>query len=408
MERSSEAVDDWYDEVAGRLSSSPNGYRTGVRLVLVRHGEAYAGFSGVIGGQQGCTGLTQLGRRQAEALRDHLAASGRIQADRLLVSVLPRAIETAQIIAPSLGLEIAGHECDLCEVHTGVADGLAWEEYTARYGSFDMAAEPDRVFAPEGDSWNSFHERVQRLLARLAADHPDETIVAVCHAGVIMASMRCLLGMSPSGQGAQLRPTNTGLTEWEHDPVLDRWNLHAFNETGHLLDLDRPGGSPAADAGRQGGMTDHGDFTVESARRAAEGDELGSWVADFLASAGSDNPELGHALTHPPRTWIGPVRLRLDQLNRLAGPAEHPVLVVVDEEEWRDDVDDLEDKVEEGWEPPPLVVTYRDGQLHLEDGNHRAEGLRRAGETDAWAVISFESAAERDRFLERAGEAAGG
>ena len=118
----------------------------------------------------------------------------------LLASVLPRAIETAQIIAPGLGLEIAGHDCDLCEVHTGEADGLAWEEYTTRYGSFDMEAEPDRVFAPEGESWNSFHERVQRLLERLAADHPDETVVAVCHAGVIMASMRGLLGIPHAGR----------------------------------------------------------------------------------------------------------------------------------------------------------------------------------------------------------------
>jgi len=208
-----------------------------MRLVLVRHGEAHAGFSGVIGGLTGCAGLTPYGRRQAEALRDHLASSGQITADRLLVSVLPRAIETAQIIAPGLGLEIAGHECDLCEVHTGQADGLAWEEYTIRYGSFDMEAEPDRVFAPEGDSWNSFHARVQGLLERLAADHPDETIVAVCHAGVIMASMRCLFGFADSGRGTQLRPTNTGLTEWEHDPVRDRWILHAFNETSHLLGL---------------------------------------------------------------------------------------------------------------------------------------------------------------------------
>ena len=208
-----------------------------MRLVLVRHGEAHAGFSGVIGGRTGCAGLTPLGRRQAEALRDHLAASDRVKADVLLVSELPRAIETAQIIAPGLGLEIAGHDCDLCEVHTGEADGLAWEEYTAKYGSFDMEAEPDRVFAPEGDSWNSFHERVQRLLERLAADHPDETVVAVCHAGVIMASMRGLLGLPQSGRGTQLRPTNTGLTEWEHDPVLDRWSLHSFNETGHLLGL---------------------------------------------------------------------------------------------------------------------------------------------------------------------------
>ena len=180
-----------------------------MRLILVRHGEAHAGFSGVIGGRMGCAGLTPHGRRQAEALRDHLAASGRVKADVLLVSVLPRAIETAQIIAPGLGLEIARHECDLCEVHTGEADGLAWEEYTTRYGSFDMEAEPDRVFAPEGESWNSFHERVQDMLARLAADHPDETVVAVCHAGVIMASMRGLLGLPHHrpGHAAAPRPT---------------------------------------------------------------------------------------------------------------------------------------------------------------------------------------------------------
>ena len=208
-----------------------------MRLVLVRHGEAHAGFSGVIGGRSGCTGLTELGRRQAEALRDHLVESGRVKADVLLVSVIPRAIETAQIIAPALGLEIARHECDLCEVHTGAADGLAWEEYDVRYGSFDMEAEPDRVFAPEGESWNSFHDRVQGMLQRLAADHPDDTVVAVCHAGVIMAAMRGILGIPRLGGSAQLRPTNTGLTEWEHDPVLDRWTLHSFNETGHLARL---------------------------------------------------------------------------------------------------------------------------------------------------------------------------
>ena len=149
-------------------------------------------------------------------------------------------------------------------------------------------------------------------------------------------------------------------------------------------------------------MTDHDAFTVDAARRAAERDELNTWVAEFLSSEGSDNAELGYGLTHPPRTWIGPVRLPLDQLNRLAGPSGHPVLVEVDEDEWRDDVDDLEEKVEDGWEPPPMVVTFRDDELHLEDGNHRAEGLRRTGETEAWAVVSFSNAAERDHFLARA------
>jgi probable phosphoglycerate mutase len=208
-----------------------------MRLVLVRHGDAHAGFGGVISGRAGCAGLTDLGRRQATALRDHLASTGRLRADALLASELPRAIETASIIAPALGFESFAQACDLCEVHTGEADGLEWTEYANRYGTFDMEAEPDRVFAPQGESWNSFHERVAKMLDRVAHEYEGQTVVAVCHAGVIMASVRLLLGVPHPGTGAQLRPSNTGLTEWEHDPALDRWTLHAFNEATHLIGL---------------------------------------------------------------------------------------------------------------------------------------------------------------------------
>lgn len=140
-------------------------------------------------------------------------------------------------------------------------------------------------------------------------------------------------------------------------------------------------------------------FTVETARRAAARHELDAWMARFLASPGSDNAPLGQLLAERSLLWIGPVELPIDQLNRLAGPADHPVLVPVDEEEWRDDVADLEERVAEGWEPPPVVVTYEDGQLKLEDGNHRVEGMRRAGQELAWAVVGFETAEERDRFI---------
>ena len=211
-----------------------------MQLVLVRHGEAFAGFSGVIAGEKGCRGLTDTGRRQAAALRDHLAGEHQVRADVLLASTIPRAVETAEIIAPGLGLEIAGRHADLCEVLTGEADGLEWAEYATRYGTFDMEAEPDRVFAPRGESWNSFHQRVRDLLARLAREYEDQRVVAVCHAGVIIASMRVLLGIPHRGSGAQMRPTNTGLTEWSHDAERDRWTLHTFNDAGHLLGLPDP------------------------------------------------------------------------------------------------------------------------------------------------------------------------
>ena len=62
----------------------------------------------------------------------------------------------------------------------------------------------------------------------------------MCHAGVIMASMRLLLGIADPKTSAHLRPSNTGLTEWEHVPELDGWILRSYNETDHLGGLDRP------------------------------------------------------------------------------------------------------------------------------------------------------------------------
>jgi hypothetical protein len=74
------------------------------------------------------------------------------------------------------------------------------------------------------------------------------------------------------------------------------------------------------------------------------------------------------------------------------------VLCPVDDDYWDDRVDDMEDKVEHGWEPPPVIVTTQGDQLLLEDGNHRVESLRRAGEHTVRAIVGFESAEERDGF----------
>ncbi|HWJ63166.1 MAG TPA: hypothetical protein VNS19_14445 [Acidimicrobiales bacterium] len=140
-------------------------------------------------------------------------------------------------------------------------------------------------------------------------------------------------------------------------------------------------------------------YSLDSAREAAERGDLAGWVAEFLASPGSDNAALAEILAERPDNWAGPVSLPLDQLNRLAGPPGAPVLETVAEEEWRDDVEDLKERVEEGWEPPPLVVTCKDGDFLVEDGNHRIEGLRRAGVEEAWSIVNFEDPADRDRFV---------
>ena len=139
--------------------------------------------------------------------------------------------------------------------------------------------------------------------------------------------------------------------------------------------------------------------SIDAARAAAERGELARFVAEFLASPGSDNAPLGAQLTDRYVHWRGPVQLPIDQLHRLAGPPGQPVLVTIhDEGWWRDDVEDLKEQVEEGWEPPPVVVTWQDGQLVLEDGNHRLEAMRRAEETEAWSIVGFEDEAEAEAF----------
>jgi hypothetical protein len=145
------------------------------------------------------------------------------------------------------------------------------------------------------------------------------------------------------------------------------------------------------------------DQSVQGARDAAERDELDKWVAAFLVSDGSDNAELAAALQAEMRFWHGPVMLPFKQLHRLAGPVNEPTLARFDEDDV-DRVEAMEDSVEEGWEPPPLIVSLEKSHLVVEDGNHRIEGLRRLGRREYWSVVGFRNAQERDLFLADWGE----
>jgi hypothetical protein len=142
-------------------------------------------------------------------------------------------------------------------------------------------------------------------------------------------------------------------------------------------------------------------FDLASARQAAEHDETALWVGDFLASRGSDNAVLAAALAQREHWWLGPISLPLDALIRLAGP-EDDALVPVADKEWEHDVSEMEESVEDGWEPPPLLAEFQNGRLLLQDGNHRYEALVRAGASHAWVLIYFDDPDEREAFSRRA------
>jgi hypothetical protein len=124
-------------------------------------------------------------------------------------------------------------------------------------------------------------------------------------------------------------------------------------------------------------MQPGGEFTLETARAAANEageDALARWVGAFLASRGSNNATLAAALAQDRHWWMGPLRVPLRELVRLAGP-EDEALCAVEPDEWEGDVDAMQDSLDGGWQPPPLLAEYQDGRLLLQDGNHRYEAL---------------------------------
>lgn len=159
---------------------------------------------------------------------------------------------------------------------------------------------------------------------------------------------------------------------------------------------------PAVVSGHDPNVGDDRRFGLDGARAAADGgdEEVARWVGDFLASRGSDNPALAAALAQEPHWWYGPVRLPLADLERLAGPEADAVCTVAPAD-WEHDVDEMQELLDDGWEPPPLLAQWDDGRLLLHDGNHRYEALVRAGESEAWTLVYFSSLAERDQFAQR-------
>jgi probable phosphoglycerate mutase len=219
------------------------------RLVLIRHGESRSTVDRVVGGHRGCTGLSDRGVRQAKALRERLAHTGELaDAAAVLTSVLPRAIETAEIIAPALGGLGVEQRCELCEIHPGEGDGLTWEEFTALYRPEGLASgNPYAAMAPGSESWGGFFVRVGEALLRAATEHAGKTVVVVCHGGVVEGSFAAL-GNLPLRRPFDVRVENTSLTGWSYQPAdgdlgnaghrLARWRLDRFNDSAHLAGLD--------------------------------------------------------------------------------------------------------------------------------------------------------------------------
>ncbi len=221
------------------------------RLLVVRHGESVAMAEGIVGGRQGCRGLTALGRAQAAALRDRFAAGHEPQVNVVYSSPLPRARQTTDIVLPALGngpapgVAAAGNlwvhvRDDLEEMRLGPADGMTWQAARERFEFVQPANEPYAPVVPGGESRADFRHRVAQALNDIAANHPGETVFVGCHGGIASAAVAMAFGIPPAHRGVGVVTKVTSITELELLELEGRrhWQVRRFNDAAHLAAIE--------------------------------------------------------------------------------------------------------------------------------------------------------------------------
>lgn len=208
-------------------------------LYLIRHGEAVVNVEPVVGGMRGDTGLTPRGVAQAERLRDRLAATREIPADVLISSTLPRARQTAEIVAPALALPLILDD-EVQEMRVGEADSLTLQEMWDRFGVPNLHQNPFHPIAPGGENWGQFMLRVGTALNRIIRTHAGKTVVIVCHGGVIDGSFIYFFGLNTlTLPPVEFHTHNTSITHWAQHTHngQTRWRLMGYNDIAHLQDV---------------------------------------------------------------------------------------------------------------------------------------------------------------------------
>lgn len=160
--------------------------------MLIRHGQSEGNAADRIQGLRD-EPLTDLGRQQSRALAYRLQAQHALSA--LYSSPMLRALQTAEIIAAAVGLEVQVVD-DLREYDCGAVTGMTWQEVQAHYPEIARRWAEDswRVPIPGEEGAEAFQRRVLAAMDGIVAGHDgDETVAVVTHGGTLSAYLAGLL-----------------------------------------------------------------------------------------------------------------------------------------------------------------------------------------------------------------------
>ncbi|HEX8036772.1 MAG TPA: histidine phosphatase family protein [Ktedonobacterales bacterium] len=176
--------------------------RGATEVYLIRHADALPGADEVVGGGYDEQALSELGRRQGQALGERMKGT---PLAAVYSSPIGRAVQTARYVADAQGLEVR-IEPGVREVMLGPI-GVNGDEQTSPEEVAELLRQRLREIAviavtsgkwasiPGAEASEALRARVSEAVERLAQEHAGERIAIVSHGGSINAYIATILGI---------------------------------------------------------------------------------------------------------------------------------------------------------------------------------------------------------------------
>jgi len=209
-------------------------------VILVRHGRTHLTENKKISGRGGENPhLSELGREDAHSVAKALAKVGNTgqyaylkPPSAIITSPIQRAIDTANVIASELGLQVSIEE-DISEISFGDWDGHTTEEVADRWSDQWQAWRGSWTASPpNGESLQEFDDRVMRARNNIVTRYAGQTVVVVAHVMPIRGFTRYAFdGGTSSYWVTQIAPCSmTILRMWGNQAT----EVVTVNDTNHL------------------------------------------------------------------------------------------------------------------------------------------------------------------------------
>lgn len=184
----------------------------------MRHGEADNNVKRILVGRNLESHLTSQGKLQVEDTAKYLKE---ISIDKVYVSPVIRAVETAEITCKVLGLEYQIDE-RLFEIELGKLVGMNYEEILDKHENLFLkfySGDQQMLESFGVESFGMVKERIKHILDEVIEIYPDKNVLFITHLDPIKAAISLLLDLRAEAL-YQWHIRNASLTILKHESKI--------------------------------------------------------------------------------------------------------------------------------------------------------------------------------------------